>query len=652
MDATAQRHNLAAIAPRPRNRLQSLTACGGPPAFFAHLLRPGLGAGRLLAWCAVFCLSACGGTLVPPSPAARTTASVHGDQAAQPQSAESLLAAARRAESAEAAELALASASRAIDDGNFELADDALALAGDLPLSVVHAFSLELARAERAYAAGDTATALRIVRPLAGAPDNQLRRRAHLLRARIFAESGDFLAAVRERVQVAQLLANADQSANAEAIWQALSSMPLHAITESSARETDTSMQAWLRLAGLFHGNRGNAERAAAFRAWAAAPGNPIASGTLPAAVAALARERAPRPDSVALLLPASGPLATAAAALRDGFFAAALADTEGTPPRITIHDTSDGNALVAYEAARAGGADVIVGPLDRNGVIALNGGALAVPTLALNYLPANRPATANLFQFGLAPEDDANEVAERLHADGVERVMVFAVDAEWATRTAAAFTARFGELGGEVRRHTLVGELADVQRDVKDALLIAESESRRSMIARALGFSPEFQPRRRGDVEAVVLLADATASATLKPMLTYYYASDLPVYTTSHVRDTAARGAQATAADLDGVRFCDTPWRLGIDSRRDQMRALPAARGALANLFALGVDAYWLHARTGEIKDRSLGHRDGATGALTTADGSRVTRTPAWATIARGGVRAMPRVAAGLPSP
>jgi hypothetical protein len=605
---------------------------------------PGTGAQAAALLAAAVLLAAC--TAMPPVDPAASAAAPAADSAA------ALLAAAREADHPQAAELALAAAARAIDDGDLGLADSALALAGNLPLSIEHAFALELARAGRARADGDAQGALRIVRPLAAAPTPELARRARLLRAAILADVGDFLAAAAEHVGAAPLLDGDMLAAHADATWTLLSRVPLPDLERRAGIERDTALQAWLAMAVAFHGSP-ERDRARALRDWSRLHLANVRERVLPAAVRSLLQAAATaRPAAVALLLPASGPLAPAAVAVRDGFIAAALADASSTPPRITVHDTGSGDITAAYAAAVAAGADLVVGPLDRGQVAALNAAGPTLPTLALNYLPAPVAPAPGLFQFGLSPEDEAAAVAERLRADGADRVMLFTRGADWAARARETFLARFTALGGQVRRETRVGDLDAVQRAVKDALLIAESETRRERIARALGFAPEFQPRRRGDVDAVVLFADTTTASVVKPMLTYYYAADLPVYTTSHIRDVAAGRPQGNEADLEGVRFCDTPWRLGLDERRHLMQALPAANGAYASLFALGVDAYLLHARLAAIGDRTLQAVDAATGLLSSADGSSVRRAPAWARIARGDVQPLPRVAGAPPSP
>ena len=49
--------------------------------------------------------------------------------------------------------------------------------------------------------------------------------------------------------------------------------------------------------------------------------------------------------------------------------------------------------------------------------------GRLPVPVLALNYLDPGKPAPFNLFQWGLAPEDEARQAAERAIASAMPSI-------------------------------------------------------------------------------------------------------------------------------------------------------------------------------------------------------------------------------------
>ena len=65
------------------------------------------------------------------------------------------------------------------------------------------------------------------------------------------------------------------------------------------------------------------------------------------------------------------------------------------------------------YREAQADGVDWVIGPLERDQVTRLaNLGEIPLPTLALNYTDQMTQADQTLFQFGLAPEDEARSAA------------------------------------------------------------------------------------------------------------------------------------------------------------------------------------------------------------------------------------------------
>ncbi len=70
---------------------------------------------------------------------------------------------------------------------------------------------------------------------------------------------------------------------------------------------------------------------------------------------------------------------------------------------------------------------------------------------LALNQIEGAAPA--QLYQFALAPEDEARQAAERASLDGHTRALAMVPAGAWGARQLQAFTDRFQELGGTVIR-------------------------------------------------------------------------------------------------------------------------------------------------------------------------------------------------------
>src|SRR5690606_16373874 len=121
-----------------------------------------------------------------------------------------------------------------------------------------------------------------------------------------------------------------------------------------------------------------------------------------------------------ALLLPLSGRQEGAGVAVRDGFIAAWYQQEPERRPRIRIYDAAAADPDQVMLQAIADGAQFIVGPLLKEAVAAAATIADArVPVLALNFLPDEATAPDGFYQFALSPEDEAQQVARRVVADG-----------------------------------------------------------------------------------------------------------------------------------------------------------------------------------------------------------------------------------------
>ncbi len=421
-------------------------------------------------------------------------------------------------------------------------------------------------------------------------------RRQHLeLRARALLDSGNALDSVRERLLLDTLLENDDAVlANQVALLGALRSL---GPARPEPGSVEPGLAGWVALASLTSGPPRHALALEGELAeWRAAyPDHPARPELLERVLAE--RAAVPTPSSIAVLLPTRGPVASAAAAVRDGFLAALYADADpagADAPRVTVrfYDSSE-NVLGAYGEAVTDGAEAVIGPLRKEAVAELAGATLPVPVLALNRLTDQGIANGFLRQFALAPEDEAVEVANRAWVDGHRQAVILTPSTDYGQRVAAAFRTRWETLGGtllETRGYDPAEN--DFSEPITALLGLSGSQSRYRALRGVLGRSLEFEPRRRRDADAVFLVALPRQARLMKPQLAFHHAANLPVYATSHV---LAPGTPAEAnLDLNGLRFCDMPWTLGAT---DGLLAggLPAATGPASRLFALGADAYRL---------------------------------------------------------
>ncbi len=269
----------------------------------------------------------------------------------------------------------------------------------------------------------------------------------------------------------------------------------------------------------------------------------------------------------MALILPLSShTFSRHADAVRQGFIAAAkVAGTSAPPLRVYSVNEDTLNVLTVYEQAVESGAQLVVGPLTRNGVAALAASNLvSVPTLALNSLEPRAPQPARLYLFGLSVELEARQIARLAFDDGRRKAFIISDDTALGKRMREAFLAEFARFGGMT--------VAELDFGADPATL-----------------NKLRQASNLGVADMVFLALDFARARTVRP----YLGNALALYATSHV--SAGKSRALAAQDLDGVRFVDMPWMLRADHPAVMIYPRPQL-GEVADfdrLYALGIDAF-----------------------------------------------------------
>ena len=350
----------------------------------------------------------------------------------------------------------------------------------------------------------------------------------------------------------------------------------------------------------------------------------------------------------IALLLPISGRNSAAATTVRDGFMTAYYQTPEAQRTPINVYDT--GETGIAENVARAtqDGADIIVGPLTRDEVVAAAGIVTRrPPILSLNFLPPDQPAPAGFYQYALSPEEEARLAARRILADGHRNGLAIVPSGDWGTRVLAAFKQELEAGGGGLFASTsLDSAMTDYSDSITTVLRISDSTARHRRLESILGTKLQFEPRRRGDIEFIFSPAQANVERLLRPQLRFHFAGNVPTYATSDAFEPDPHNNQ----DLEGLMFPDMPWMLGSDLadavRSALQTAYPNGGGPRRNrLFAFGFDAYRLAtALHGGATNVQV---EGLTGRLTLDPDHRIHRELGWAQIRNGEIRTLPAAGA-----
>lgn len=385
-----------------------------------------------------------------------------------------------------------------------------------------------------------------------------------------------------------------------------------------------------------------------------------------PAAVAPAekAGQRPWQPARVGLLIPLQGPLASAGRAVRDGFIAAYLHRKGAAKPGLRIYDSVASPMPALHQQCLADGIELIVGPLSKENLAALRDLNPEIPVLGLNYLDKPEAAQGEgletegrggaaaaweravdgvsrrplgFRQLGLAIEDEAATIAERLRGDGIEQLLVVRNSEDWALRGSLALAS---DWPFEVHLQAFEDAQA-ITESVGEAMRVEESLERRKALQKLLGQRLHFLPRSRIDLDAVVAFVNHLEAAALAPALHYHSAQRLPVYASSQsVRNPSA------LEELDGFQISEMPFQLNANGLSNAVQqAFDLGSSDVAAFYALGIDAWrilnrWRQMAGGESIQ-------GATGTLQLGADGRIRRRLAWGKVSGGAIRPLPAPAA-----
>jgi len=464
------------------------------------------------------------------------------------------------------------------------------------------------------------------------------------LRRYITGLSGDYLESARLGDQVLRMAPTTDAPALRRSIWHDLQRLDDEQLELAATAATDPGWQGWLELALLTRAPAGAQRQSLPL--WLQNNPQHPAANPLPGGLAYLLN--APQgAATAALILPLSGRLAPAGRAVRDGYLASYYASRENGGPQfdlLVLDQASFGSANASYDAAVAGGAGIVVGPLSKQAVAELaTRPDRALPVLALNRIDSeDSPVVGSsaLVQFALAPEDEARSIADIAFGQGARDAMIMRPEGDWGSKVAQALIDRWQELGGTITSSVTFRGREDYSASVKEALAIPASEARAKALQGILGNQLEFNARRRQDVDAVFLLSNSGAEArSLKPLLAFHYAGSIPVYAISSIYSGIP---DPRDRDLEGINFVEIPWLLDADPElKNTIKEGKTGTDSYARLNALGTDAFLLQSQFLRLQAGADALFRGNTGVLTMDPSLHIQRELALAKFDDGAITA-----------
>jgi outer membrane PBP1 activator LpoA protein len=473
-----------------------------------------------------------------------------------------------------------------------------------------------------------------------------------LYRARIqaYQVSENWLETANSHIQLDNLLPDRKRKVNQQKLWQALMMLTSQALDLFNPGYPPSVDSGWFALAYIIKTYQNNPDiMIIAMDDWQRSyPNHPASPSIYQQEIEKTGTLLPQRIGRIAILLPTSGPYADVASAIREGISAAHYADNSGTELHFikTQTDAITGlsNVQSAYQQAVDLNAGLVIGPLDKQSIqILAESRQLPVPVLALNRLSGFRKKT-NLYQFGLAPEDDAISAAKNAIAKGYRRALIVVPEAAWGQRMAAAFEAQWSAQGGMLLGQATYDEaLHDYANVIAPLFGLSASEQRYKKVKQTLGFPAEFEPRRRQDIDLIFLAARPNKARELVPQFRYHRSGQLPIVATSH----AYSGQEDTQQDIDlnGLFINDIPWVFSELTNVDYTYQALAQQestsfGRLLRLYALGADAYRLSQELNRLSHSPTLSFQGATGALSIDDNGYVNRQLNWGTFSGGKIK------------
>ena len=486
--------------------------------------------------------------------------------------------------------------------------------------------------------------------PPAGTPNNLITR-YYDARNRAFTQSNDLIDAVRTRIGMAPYLADdAARLQNTRQIWSVLNQLSLASLRQYRLNSTSL-LAGWLELAIIYKTKFFIPDQLElAISLWKEQHPQHPANHTITADILIASTENYIRPAHIALCLPLSGLYEWASQAIRDGFLAAWFTTTEYKPV-ISIYDCDALNIDQVYMDAVRDGADFVVGPLEKSAIAnLLASNEIKVTTLALNQIdtPLTEKAAGDtatgtlpkLIQFGLFPEDEARQAAERIRDDGYKRALVITPNNDQGQRLFAAFRNAWDSAGGMIMDHIKYPENTEEYKTWVKSLLNANSSDKRSADLRnRLNRSIESETRLRNDADVIFMAASPISGRRIVPEFRFFQ-TGLPIYSTSDIFTGIINPQQDK--DLDGVIFNQIPWILDPAKQNSFLqqsinKLWSAQKSAYRKFYALGIDAYQLIPHLAQMSTREHLYYPGETGELRLLKDGRIQRKLMWAEFSQG---------------
>ena len=485
----------------------------------------------------------------------------------------------------------------------------------------------QLLKAELDLKAKHPLTAIHQLDTIASAPTltRQTRVTFKLILARAYLQLADPLTSAKIRIGLTKYLAfgSAQFQANNRVIWQLLQGLSIIQLKHGLMHLSSKVARGWFQLALIAHRSElTNGALSQALLTWKATYLKHPANQFLPSRKQLLSlNQKIHSPLKIGLILPTSGGLEKLGNAIKNGFLAAFY--RYHPKPQLLLFDSNQGNIATLYQTAVQKGATFVVGPLTKQHIqTLLKGTTLSVPTLVLNDFASSR-LQPNLYSFSLSPLQEANALAKQAALMHHKAALVIAADNAWGHTIVEQFQKVFAGQRGEVVATLWVKPMSTraVTQAISQVLGTAASNARAHQLRHQLYRRVRSKMVRRRDIDMVFLALPADTVHQVVPLLKFYYAGDLPIYSPSNIY---IGNYHQSNNDLNNVRFYAMPWVLTghlSPTLQALKQSLKMAKWAsfmqVPKLYAFGIDAFLIATHFRRLKILPNLSLQGVTGRL-----------------------------------
>ena len=469
----------------------------------------------------------------------------------------------------------------------------------------------------------------------------QYRRRVLSLRSDINAQLGDGIASISDSIALSALLENnADITNVHNKIWRQLATQTSSNL-QACQGNVDKVLAGWCQLADANRRYQNNHQmQKSQFAEWKAIHFNHPAAIVNPSWFKQSLNHSSP--SQIGILLPLQGQYKGPSSTFLDGFMEAyyqLYRQKNSSPPTVRIYDTSLLTIEQAYSNALEEGAEMVIGGIREAEVKALmNMPILKVPTISLNRIETEQSyQSLNLFQFGNSARDEMDQISDKAWNQGHRSVFLIAPEQNWGQQASDYFTKKWKARGGRVVSSSLYSDsVKDFTKFLKPPLQIDLSEKRGIELRRFVNSQVIYTPRRRQDIDFVVLLGYPDRARQIKPALEFLYASGLPVYSSSKIYNGIQRSD--LDRDLSGIKFTAMPWTFSGHLSAELSSDI-SMHTAYRQLYAMGYDTFLVHRNINNLQLEPKMPLFGSTGILSLEDGI-VKRKAQWGEFQQGNAR------------